>query len=109
VSRSLVNIPIYPALLAKILICKAITINTFFVLVLFREPGKFTSKWVIVAIWFCTGLVVAIPNIVQRDNPDAYYGDTGFCNALPFFVRNPVNKLLRVFYHFKLHDRAPRD
>lgn len=90
VSRSLVNIPIYPTLLAKILICKAITINTFFVLVLFREPGKFTSTWIIVAIWSCTGLVVAVPNLVEGHNPDAYYGNTGFC-MLFFLRRNPVN------------------
>jgi len=54
----------------------AITVDTFFILVLFRRPGGYTSKMVIVATWVCVGLVVGIPLIVHK--PEIYYGDTDF-------------------------------
>jgi len=69
-----------PKFPTNFLTCKAVTIYTFFVLVLFRRPAEYISIIVIAAIWICTGLVVALPLIVHK--PEVYYGNTDFCMTL---------------------------
>jgi len=43
----------------------------------FGKPGDYTTRWVILGIWTCTGLLVTIPNVVH--GTDVYYGNTNFC------------------------------
>ena len=41
------------------------------------KPGDYTTRWVILGIWTCTGLLVTVPNVVH--GTDVYHGNTNFC------------------------------
>ena len=68
-------------------------------LVLNWVPGRYTSWFIIFGIWFCTALVVGIPNIFHRHH--TYYGNTGFCTGLPFFSRNLIDNFIGCYINSK--------
>ena len=69
----------------SLLITQAITLQTFFTLILRWNIRRTTSKLTILGIWGFTGLVVGIPYAATRTQ--RYYGATGYCQSL--FKRNP--------------------